>query len=1103
MPHLNRFARAAVIAASVAALVACAQVKAFLPGQKPEAVATAPAKPPKESKAPAGRTPAVNPLILPAGQWPQASTDVAPDPQIRFGTLPNGMRYALMKNATPPGEAALRLHFRAGSLNEADDQQGLAHFLEHMAFNGSKAIPEGEMVKILERNGLAFGADTNASTGFDETVYQLNLPRTDDATVDVSLQMMRETAGELTIAADAVNRERGVVLSEERARDTPGWQTYKKRMEFQMRGQLPPRRYAIGQVEILKTAGRDRIAAFYDAFYRPERATLVMVGDFDLDAMEARIKARFGDWQARGPDGGEPVLGEVAPRKAEALVAVQPGSPTALQITWISPPKLRKDSLAKRRDDIIQQLGFSVLNRRLSALARGAEPPFISAGAFKGDQMHAAEVATIAVTSRPGEWRTALAAAMTEQRRAVQYGVLQPELDREIEEYRTAFKARVAGAATRRTPALAAGIIGSLGDAEVVTSPAQDLELFESVVKGLKAETVSATLKTAFKGEGPLIFLATPTAVNGAEVAVMEAYQAALKGDVSPPTVAAQQSWPYEAFGTPGKVVEQRDIADLDAVMVRFENGVRLTIKPTKFRDDQVLVRVRIGNGTLSLPADRQSTRWAAPSIIEGGLGKITAEDMERVLASKVYSASFGIEDEAFTLGGYTRPEDAELQMQVLAAYATDAAWRPAAFQRIRNVAATYDEQYQATTGGMLARDLAGLLHDGDRRWTWPTPAEIKATELDQVKAGVAPALATGPIEVVIVGDITVDKAIEITAGTFGALPKRAEAAPLPASARVVGFPAPNATPLKLFHNGRADQSAALVVWRTDDFFAGVQKARDVNVLAEIIGLRLTDELREKQGATYSPSASANASAVWTGWGYVMASVEVPPGKDEAFFRDVDKIVADLAANPPTADEMTRAKKPYLERLSKNQQTNEFWAGQLAGAQTDGRRLDAVRSQLAVPRQGQGLAPGRGPQGEMMKAALTAGLCAALFALPALAASPEDEALYHWGECAVVSALYETAVEEGSDDRRITAALADFHIFEPRMEAYVNGLAASIGEARAEAVQTKLMIDYEGPMTVWAETEDRDGYLLATWGKTMDRCLEEATVLPVPGRPVA
>ncbi len=945
-----RFARVAVVAASVAALAACAQVKSFLPGQKPDAVSTAPAKeprPPRGAHAPLAGTPAVNPLILPPGAWPQAGSDVAPDPQVRFGSLPNGMRYALMKNATPPGEAALRLHFRAGSLNEADDQQGLAHFLEHMAFNGSKAIPEGEMVKILERHGLAFGADTNASTGFDETIYQLNLPRTDEATVDVSLRMMRETAGELLIEEEAVDRERGVVLSEERGRDTPSWQTYKRRMAFQMKDQLPPKRFAIGQVETLQTAKRGRIAAFYDGFYRPERATLVMVGDFDLDAMEGKIRTAFADWTARGPDGGEPNLGAVAPRKAEALVAVQPGSPTALQITWMRPPQLERDSMAKRRADVVEQLGFAVLNRRFSALMRGAEPPFISAGAFQGDQLHAAEVTSIAATSRPGEWRLALTAVMQEQRRIVQHGVLQPELDREIEEFRSFLKSRVAGAATRRTPGLAAEILGSLGDAEVVTSPAQDLAMFEEAVKDLKAETVSARIKNAFRGQGPLIFLATPAAVNGAEVAVMEAYDASLKGEVSAPSAVAQGSWPYESFGAPGKVLEQKDVVDLDATFVRFENGVRLTVKPTKFRDDQILVRVRIGNGSLGLPSDRQSPSWAAPSIIEGGLGKMTTEDMERVLASRVYGASFGVEDDAFLLAGSTRPEDAEIQMQVLAAYATDAAWRPAAFQRVRNVAATYDEQYQATTGGVLARDLPGLLHNGDRRWTWPTPAEIKATELAQVKATVAPALANGPIEVVIVGDITVEKAIEITAATFGALPKRAESAPLPASARTVGFPAPNAAPLRLTHNGRADQSAALIVWRTDDFFSNVQRARNVNVLAEVLSLRLTDELREKQGATYSPSASANASAVWTDWGYVMASVEVPPAQAESFFRDVEKIAADLRNTPPTADEMTRAKKPYLERLAKNQQTNEFWAGQLAGAQTDGRRLDSVRSQLA------------------------------------------------------------------------------------------------------------------------------------------------------------
>ena len=160
--------------------------------------------------------PAVAQLLKP-GEWAQAHSDVAPDPSIRFGALPNGMRYAIRKQSVPPGQAAIRMRIDAGSLMETDGQQGLAHFLEHMAFNGSKAVPEGEMIKILERLGLAFGADTNASTNFDETVYKLDLPRTNDETVDAALMLMRETAGNLTLDQGAIDRERGVVLSEERA----------------------------------------------------------------------------------------------------------------------------------------------------------------------------------------------------------------------------------------------------------------------------------------------------------------------------------------------------------------------------------------------------------------------------------------------------------------------------------------------------------------------------------------------------------------------------------------------------------------------------------------------------------------------------------------------------------------------------------------------------------------------------------------------------------------------------------------------------------------------------------------------------------------------
>ncbi|MDP1629849.1 MAG: insulinase family protein [Caulobacter sp.] len=934
--------RPVLVAVTVLSLAGCAGFQDKLPSLprfnfgKPAAQAVEPVAPAPRAAEVSKRTP---------GQWPQATSDVPADPATRFGALPNGMRYAITRNATPPGQASLRLRFDAGSLMETDAQQGLAHFLEHMAFNGSAGIPEGEMVKMLERRGLAFGADTNASTGFEETTYKLDLPQTDNETVDLSLKVLRETASELLIAADAVDRERGVVLSEERTRDGPGWRVYKSRLDFILRGQLPPKRYPIGKVDVLKTAPRADIADFYSRFYRPERAVLVVVGDFDVDVMEAKIKAAFGDWSNTAAAGVNPDLGPVAKRGLESRIAIEQGAPTTLQIGWVAAPDLRADSATRRRQDWIEQLGFAVLNRRLETIARSPEPPYIAAGAFAGNQMRAAKVTTIAVTARPGAWQPALTAAEQEQRRLVQYGVRQDELDREIEETRQWLKSRVAAAATRRTPQLANEMIDSVGDDDVITNPAQDLALFDDAAKNLKAETVSVAVRAAFAGSGPLVFLSTPTAVHGNEGAVTDAWKESRKVAVAEPEGPRQIAWPYQTFGPAGVVAEEREVVDLDTVFIRFENGVRLTIKPTRFRDDQVLVKVRTGGGLTDLPSDRQSLAWASSAIIEGGLAKISSEDMERVLASKVYGARFGVEDDALTLSGATRTDDLETQLQVLAGYASEPGWRPEALQRMRTYAATLSDQYEATDGGVLSRDLAGLLHGGDRRWTWPEKADIDAATADALKQTFEHSLTSGPLEVVIVGDVSVEKVIAAAATTFGALPRRPDPAPpTPADA---AFPAPVATPVMLTHKGREDQAIALLAWRTDDFYSDVQRARNAAVMTDVMELRLIDELREKQGATYSPNVRWSASDVWTDWGYISAWVEVPPALVDGFYRDTLKIAADLRASPPTADEMERAKKPRLERLTKARETNEYWLEQLAGAQADPRRLATIRSLIA------------------------------------------------------------------------------------------------------------------------------------------------------------
>lgn len=877
--------------------------------------------------------------------WAHEVSDLAPDPQVRFGRLPNGMGYALMKNATPTGQASLRMRIDAGSLMESDAQQGLAHFLEHMAFNGSKNVPEGEMIKILERHGLSFGADTNASTSWTETIYKLDLPQTDEDTVDTSLMLLRETAGNLLIAPEAVERERGIILSEERARDTPAYRVFKKRETFLLKDRLAARRLPIGQVDVIRSAQAPLLADFYARYYRPERTTLVAVGDFDVDAMEAKIKARFSDWKGVGKPGGEPDLGALEPRGEEALVAVEPGAPLTIQLTWLNPAELGPDTREQTRKSLLERLGLAVLNRRLERLARSDAPPFIGAGANKGDEFRSAEVTTIQVRAEPETWKAALVAAEHEQRRLIQYGVRQDELDREIEEFRTGLQARATAAATRRTPALAEMIADSVDSREVVRSPAQDLELFDALVKGLTAETVSTSVRAAFTGQGPLIFLSTPTPIEGDAAAVQAAYKEAALKDVDAPTADAVKAWPYVGFGAPGQVVERKEVSDLDAVFVRFKNGVRLTVKPTKFRDDQIMVSVRVGDGRRNLGAGVNVAWMAGQAFSEGGLKQLSTEELERIMAPRIVGAGLGIDDDAFILSGTTRPEDFTIQLQLLTAYLTEPGFRPEAFARWRTLGGTLGEQYEATPGGVLRRDLPTLIRSGDRRWAFPSKAEIAQSKPDDLRALLAGVNPAEPIELVIVGDVGIDKAIDEVAATFGALtrpPQPKDAADIP-----VAFPAASAEAVTLLHKGRADQAMGYLAWPTDDFFKDINRTRAVRVLGYVMQLRLTDQLRETQGATYSPSADSSASYVFPGFGFLSASVEMPPAKLDGFFADVEKIAADLRQKEVTADELARAKASRVQALLKAQQTNEYWIGGLSGAQTDARRLDAVRSAVS------------------------------------------------------------------------------------------------------------------------------------------------------------
>lgn len=863
--------------------------------------------------------------------WAHEISDLKPDERLRFGRMPNGMRYVLMRNATPPGLASLRLHFNAGSLNEDDDQKGLAHFTEHMLFNGTQNIPETEMLRILERLGLAFGADTNAGTSFDQTFYVLELPRATDEIVDTSLNIMREQASRALMDPAAINAERDVIVGEERTRNSPGLRALKAQLTMMAPGQRLSDRLPIGDLNIIRTAPAQRFVDFYNAYYRPERATMIAVGDFDLDYMEGKIRNAFQDWLNPHPNGSDVDFGTVKPRGVEAFVHVEPGTQNSIQLVWTSEPDTDLDTRAKRMEDTKRSLAFRVLNRRLGELSRQDNPPFLGAGASEGDFFKSIGTSTITASFNPGGLERALQTIEQEKRRMELFGVTEAEIRREITDVRTALEKAVSDANTQMTNAQAGYLLGVVNEDTVPTAPQTNLELFNETVANLDITEVNRLFAESYKGYGPLAMLTTPTAVPNGEAEILRILEASQKVEVTAPAAKAELAWPYTDFGTPGVPASTSTFNDVEATMVTFPNNVRLVVKPTQFRDDQILIQVVTGIGDQALPRERFSALKMAPTVFTaGGLGKLTLDEMNRVLSGKVYSAGLSVGSENITLSGATRPADLELQMQLLAAYFTDPGLRAAPLEQIKTAYPQIIEQMRSTVGGAFALDGSIIIAGGDRRATQPSLEEVQALTVDTIKSELTQALAQGPIDITVVGNVTLEQATAAVAKTFGAMPIRS-ALPAPlAGSDQRSLPPVSPTAHQLTHNGQADQAGVRVFFPTTGSSGDRREARLISLMSEVLSLRVLEEIREKQALTYSPGTGAISSSTYPNYGYIVISGDVDPAKIDDFHAAVNKVATSFVDNPVTEDELTRARNPIIERTQRNRANNSYWLGNLA-----------------------------------------------------------------------------------------------------------------------------------------------------------------------------
>ncbi|MBI0476305.1 insulinase family protein [Sphingomonas sp. MA1305] len=890
--------------------------------------------------APSATAPAVK---VDTSAWLYKGSDLPPDPAWSFGTLPNGLRYAVRKNGVPPGQVSIRVRIDAGSLYEQDSERGYAHFIEHLSFRGSQYVPDGEAKRVWQRFGATFGSDSNASTTPTQTLYKLDLPSATPQTLDESLKILSGMMANPTLTDAAVAAERPIVLAERREQPGPQVRLGDAANALFFAGQPLADRSPIGTLKTLEAATGASIKAFHDRWYRPERAVVIISGDVDAATLGQLVVKHFAGWQGHGPDPADPDFGKPDPSKPTSATLVEPGLPPLVMMGVLRPWHFNNDTKIFNQKRMVDTIAAKVLSRRLERRAR-AGASFVQAGVDLDDRSRSANMTTVLILPVGDQWEQALKDVRAEIADAQKTPPTQAEIDREYADYEVAIRNGVETARVEASAKQADDMAGALDIRETVTAPQNQYDILtDAKAKGMfNPAAVLASTKKIFEGEATRALVNTRTAEKG----TAEKLAAALKADVSKLTVkrATQGSVDFSklpALGAPGTVASREQVAGLPLEQVRFANGVTMLLFPNPDDTGRVFVRVRFGRGYNALPADRPSLGWSGDlALMESGIGTLGQDDLDQLTAGRQLGLDFGLDDDAFSIAALSSPNDYADELRLIASKLAAPRWDAAPVLRAKQAALTAIPGYQSSADGVLSRDLEGLLHDNDPRWRTPDAKAINALTPAAFKAFWAPLLASGPIEVDVFGQVDADAAIAAVAKSFGALPPRAAAN---AAAPPVRFPAHVATPVTRLHDGPDTQAAAVIAWPTGAGMADSATARQLEVLAQVFSDRLFEKMRQAAGASYSPGVASTWPKGLPGGGRLMAMSQVAPSNVPLFFRLAREIAADLAAHPVSDDELARVKGPLQQLYQRAATSSLFWLRELSGGTTDPTRFEATR----------------------------------------------------------------------------------------------------------------------------------------------------------------
>ena len=853
--------------------------------------------------------------------WPQEKSDLKPDPSLVFGRLDNGFRYILKKNTEPRNRVAMSLNIQAGSLNETEEQRGIAHFLEHMLFNGSTHFPPGTLVEYFQSIGMSFGGDTNAHTGYDETVYDIILPNGSKDDIEQGLLVFSDYARGALLLQTEIDRERGVILAEKRSRDSAAYRAHVKETEFSMHGTLLPERMPIGVLETINKADHAIMKNYYDAWYRPSNMILVMVGDFDPKDVQPLVEKQFTALIGAGPVPPCPGIGLLQQTESDFFYhheAEMGLTEISIESLWNVEPE--QDSFSLQVRELTRYMAEKIVQYRLDELARKSDTPFTSASFYSGTFLDQIAYSEIGAKCDPENWQQSLIIIENTLRQALEFGFTEDELQRIKKELLAQIDSDVLTANSRNSKKLASSFIRTINKNRVIQSPEQEKELFAPVIRGMSLADVGKAFNRVWSHSSRRVKLNGNAVISEKDpLAVIEStYRNAAKEKVIAYKGENLHAFPYLQLENKQPITDHKEFVDIDTKRIVFANGVVLNMKVSSFQENEFRISADFGHGKSSEPTP--GLAMLTESVLgQSATGTLSKADLDGILAGSSVDLKFRANPASFRWKGKGLIKDMELLFQVLQSLLADPGVDPDAFQVSMDRFKQFYEAMTTDVQGAMKLHGESFLAGGNKSFGLPDWSEFSQLKIEQIKQWILPAAGNSELEISLVGDFDETEVIRLAEKYFSVLPKRTKSK---LQQTPVAFP--HGEKLALTVPSSIDKGMLVLAWKTDDFW-DITQTRGLHILAGIFSDKMRRVIREKLGATYSPQVYNASSRIHKDYGVLQAILVVDPSQMEMLKKEVLTIAGDMWQGKISEEELERAKGPMLTSLKDMVRTNSYW----------------------------------------------------------------------------------------------------------------------------------------------------------------------------------